>query len=278
MKKLKKYLAIALTAVMISTNFSTLPAEAKAKPKAPTCTKKVTVNVGAKKTIKVKKKKGIKIKKKTFRSTNKKIATVTKKGVVKGKKAGSCKIKVTVKYRYQKKLKTKKFKVSVKVKKKGTTPVSDVPAPLIPPAVDPGQTDAPAGTDAPGVSAAPAYDVTVSVNLISDNMKVLTDEKATTEEKEKAATTIKTEMTTLSENLKTVDTSTFDSEKLAAYNSMVKDVDMLMEYLNKTDADKLDMNYLSGLYASIMSSIGTVFGNNSGGGLFLRQSAITLVS
>lgn len=83
--------------------------------------KKITIEKGKTKTIKVK---GKRIKSKKFKTSKKKIATVTKKGKVKGKNVGSCKIKVTVKYRKTKKAKklsTKKLTCKVKVVKK--TPV-----------------------------------------------------------------------------------------------------------------------------------------------------------
>lgn len=87
--------------------------------------KKLTIEKGKTKTIKVK---GKRIKSKKFKSLNKKIATVTKKGKVKAKKVGSCKIRVTVKYRKKKKskkLSTKKLICKVKVTKKASekTPV-----------------------------------------------------------------------------------------------------------------------------------------------------------
>lgn len=80
--------------------------------------KKIIVVKGKTKTIKVK---GKRIQKKKFKSSKKSIATVTKKGKVTGKKAGSCKIKITVKYRKSKrakKLSTKKLTCQVKVVKK----------------------------------------------------------------------------------------------------------------------------------------------------------------
>lgn len=87
--------------------------------------KTITIEKGKTKTIQVK---GKRIKSKKFTSTKKKIATVSKKGKVKGKKVGSCKIKVTVKYRKAKKSKklyTKKLTCKVKVikaEKKTPTP------------------------------------------------------------------------------------------------------------------------------------------------------------
>ena len=69
--------------------------------------KKIIVVKGKTKTIKVK---GKRIQKKKFKSSKKSIATVTKKGKVTGKKAGSCKIKITVKYRKSKRYYKKIYK------------------------------------------------------------------------------------------------------------------------------------------------------------------------
>lgn len=88
--------------------------------------KNITLTAGKSKTIKVS---GKYIKSKKFKSTKKKIATVSKKGKVKAKKAGSCKIKITVKYRKTKKAKkisTKKLTCFVKVGKKLLRPQLDL--------------------------------------------------------------------------------------------------------------------------------------------------------
>ncbi|MCH5264295.1 MAG: serpin family protein [Lachnospiraceae bacterium] len=77
--------------------------------------KKLTITKGKSKTIKVK---GKRIKSKKFKTSKKSIATVSKKGKVKAKKVGTCKIKITVKYRKTKKAKklsTKKLTCKVKV-------------------------------------------------------------------------------------------------------------------------------------------------------------------
>ena len=73
--------------------------------------------------IKVKAKKGVKVKKVTYKSQNSKIAKVDKKGKVTAKKAGSTKIKVTVKYKKKKKAlkKTLTLKVTVKKNEAGGT-------------------------------------------------------------------------------------------------------------------------------------------------------------
>lgn len=81
---------------------------AKAKKQIPKCQKKLTLTIGNKKKLKIKSK-GIAVKKKSFKSTNKKIATVNRKGIVKVKNAGSCKIKAKIKYQYKNKLKNKEI-------------------------------------------------------------------------------------------------------------------------------------------------------------------------
>ena len=95
-------------------------AEAAGAPKLKV--KKLTITKGKSKTIKVT---GKRIKSKKFKSSRKSIATVSKKGKVKAKKAGTCKIKVTVKYRKTKKankLSTKKLTCTVKVVKEVSRP------------------------------------------------------------------------------------------------------------------------------------------------------------
>lgn len=81
----------------------------------------LVLNKGKKKTIKAQ---GNFIKSTMFKSSNVKIATVSKKGVVIAKKAGSCNITVTVKYRKTKKAKKvseKKLVCKVTVKKAQST-------------------------------------------------------------------------------------------------------------------------------------------------------------
>lgn len=78
-------------------------------------TKKLTITKGKTKTVKIS---GKRIHSKTYKSSKKAVATVSKKGKVKAKKVGSCKITVTVKYRKTKKAKklsTKKLTCKVKV-------------------------------------------------------------------------------------------------------------------------------------------------------------------
>ena len=95
--------AIILTAAVLFLSGSNEAAMAATEP---TATKSLTVTEGKKKSIVVK---GTNIKSKTFQSSNTKVATVSKKGIVTAKKAGSCKIKITVKY-----LKSKKAKKTAK--------------------------------------------------------------------------------------------------------------------------------------------------------------------
>ena len=95
---------------------------------APTAAKSVTVVEGKSKTIVVK---GANIKSKSFKSTNPKIAAVSKNGKVSAKKAGSCKIQITVKYLKNAKAKktaTKVLttKVTVKELKKSKADVAEL--------------------------------------------------------------------------------------------------------------------------------------------------------
>ncbi len=110
------------------------------KAKKVTVKKKITLKVGKTKKIKFtnkqKKIKGIKpVKwKVTFKSKKKKIATVTKKGVVKGKKAGTTKIIAKVKCKYKKiKLKKRTFTFTVKVKKNSSATVTPSTEPTVTP-------------------------------------------------------------------------------------------------------------------------------------------------
>ena len=109
--------ALSLTLAASSCLSSGMAVSAK-KTGSVSCGKKLTVQAGSKKSIKVKKRKGVKIMKKTFKYSNKKVASVSKKGVVAGKKAGKCKITVTVKYKKGNKLRKKKMKISVVVTNK----------------------------------------------------------------------------------------------------------------------------------------------------------------
>ena len=89
-------------------------------------TKSLTITAGKKKSITVK---GTFIKSKTFKSSKNKIATVSKKGVVAAKKAGNCKITITVRYRKTKnakKILTKKLTCKVNVKKAAVKPTASV--------------------------------------------------------------------------------------------------------------------------------------------------------
>lgn len=104
MRVIKKGMVILTAAVM----FLSGSGKAAMAISAPTATKSLTVTEGKKKSIVVK---GTNIKSKTFQSSNTKVATVSKKGVVTGKKAGSCKIKITVNYLKSKKAKKTSKKV-----------------------------------------------------------------------------------------------------------------------------------------------------------------------
>ena len=105
---------------------------------APTAAKSLTITAGKKKTIKVS---GANIKSKAFKSSKTKIASVNKKGVVTAKRAGNCRIAVTVKYRKTKKAKkllTKKLICKIKVTGGQTVPVTEptadstvTPAPVV---------------------------------------------------------------------------------------------------------------------------------------------------
>lgn len=83
--------------------------------------KKLTIVEGKTGTITVK---GKRIVSKQFKSSQKSVAIVTKKGRVKGKKTGSCRIQVVVKYRKSKagKVATRKLSCKVKVIKDTTKP------------------------------------------------------------------------------------------------------------------------------------------------------------
>ena len=111
MKKSNKLISIILCSALM---IGLVPLNSVAASK-PTVTKKMTINVGQSKTIKVK---GKYIKSKSFKSNKKSVATVTKKGKVTGKKVGTAKITVTVKYKKTKKSKkidTKKYTCTVTV-------------------------------------------------------------------------------------------------------------------------------------------------------------------
>lgn len=121
--KAKSIWAGTLVCAMLLGGTAVPASEAASVPKLKN--KKITVQKGKTKTIQVK---GKRIKSKKFVSSKKKIASVSKKGKVKGKKVGSCKIRVTVKYRKTKKAKklsTKKLTCKVKVIKA----VKKTPAP-----------------------------------------------------------------------------------------------------------------------------------------------------
>ncbi len=107
------------------------PAKAASSNK-PSVKKKVEVKEGKTKTLNVK---GKYIRSCRFRSGKKEIATVTKKGKVTGKKAGTCKIRITVKYKKKKnakKIVTKILTCTVKVISGAPMPSEEPEDPAIP--------------------------------------------------------------------------------------------------------------------------------------------------
>ena len=125
MRQRRKCIVLALVMALTLSNISVPQVEAKSK--TPSVKKSITLTVGKKKTIKVT---GSKIKSKKFSVTKgKKYISVSKKGIVKAKKVGTAKVKVTVKYKSGKKLKSKKLYVKVKVVNKVTnTTVTNKPS------------------------------------------------------------------------------------------------------------------------------------------------------
>ena len=102
---------------------ATLKVTVKARPAKSSITlpkKSTSLNIGKTYAIKVKSVKGLSDKSVTYKSNNSKVASVTKKGVVKGKKAGTAVITVTS--AVNKKV-TAKFKVTVK---KASVPAQNV--------------------------------------------------------------------------------------------------------------------------------------------------------
>lgn len=159
---MKKAASLTLAAALVVTSVFCGGNDAQAAVKAKKITmnkKKVNITVGGKFTLKVKKvtpKKANKAVK--YKSSNKKIASVSKKGVVKGKKAGTATITVTSKS--NKKVKAT-VKVTVKDKKQQTTPVVSQPpvataTPVVTPAPGSDVTSAPLGTSGPDVTNQPA--------------------------------------------------------------------------------------------------------------------------
>ena len=142
---MKKLISIILCSALM---IGLIPSNAVAASK-PTVTKKMTINVGQSKTIKVT---GKYIKSKTFKSNRKSIATVNKKGKVTGKKIGTAKITVTVKYKKTKnakKVTTKKYTCTVTVNvRKSAVPTNK---PIIKPNVTqkPNVTERPKDTPEP---------------------------------------------------------------------------------------------------------------------------------
>lgn len=150
MKKSNKLISIILcSALMIGLVPSNVSAASK-----PTVTKKMTITVRQSKTIKVK---GKYIKSKTFKSNKKSVATVSKKGKVTGKKVGTAKITVTVKYKKSKNSKkstTKKYTCTV------TVNVKKAPVPTNKPVITkkPNVTQKPSVTEKPKATPEPPKD------------------------------------------------------------------------------------------------------------------------
>lgn len=119
-KYLKKAVMCCMVACMLIGSLGSMETEAKSSKKMSISSKKITLQVGQSKKLKIKNvTKGKKVK---WSSNKKKIATVSKKGVVKAKKNGTCKITA--------KVSGKKFtctvKVTKKVKKKTDTTTEEV--------------------------------------------------------------------------------------------------------------------------------------------------------
>lgn len=129
-RKLKKTVCMSLVGVMTFTSIwgNDVTTQAASKPKKITMNKKkVTLEAGKTFKLKVKKVTPKKASKAvTYKSSKKKVATVSKKGVIKGKSAGTAKITVT-----SKKNKKVKAKVTVTVKKKQAITPSTSSAPVI---------------------------------------------------------------------------------------------------------------------------------------------------
>lgn len=129
-RKLKKTVCMSLVGVMTFTSIwgNDVTTQAASKPKKITMNKKkVTLEAGKTFKLKVKKVTPKKASKAvTYKSSKKKVATVNKKGVIKGKSAGTAKITVT-----SKKNKKVKAKVTVTVKKKQAITPSTSSAPVI---------------------------------------------------------------------------------------------------------------------------------------------------
>lgn len=112
-KSFEKTAAWIMLTVMLCMNFGCIASAAI----EPNVKNNLLLTAGKSKTIKIE---GKYIESKTFTSTNKKVAVVSKKGKVTAKKAGTCKIRVRVKYRKTKsatQLSVKQLQCTVKVTK-----------------------------------------------------------------------------------------------------------------------------------------------------------------
>lgn len=153
MKKTKKVI-VSLTAAALLIAECGICGQTADAAGAPTATSSLTIQAGKKKTIKVK---GSFIKSKTFKSSNAKIAAVSKKGVVTAKKAGNCKVTVTVKYRKTKnakKLLSKKLICKVTVKGASSVPET-TPSPEPTATPEPPATTEPTATPEPPATTEP---------------------------------------------------------------------------------------------------------------------------
>lgn len=144
------------------------PAKAASSNK-PSVKKKVEVKEGKTKTLNVK---GKYIRSCRFRSGKKKIATVTRKGKVTGKKAGTCKIRITVKYKKKKNAKkifTKILTCTVKV-------ISGAPVPSEEPEEpeEPEELEDPAAPSVPDDFARQYADF--SIKLVQNSMREALDQ------------------------------------------------------------------------------------------------------
>lgn len=131
--KVRKTMAILLAVTLIPVG--SMPVGAAKNSNSVQVQKKLTVEVGKTEKLKVT---GKKIKKVIFSSSSKKIATVSKKGVVKGKKVGNCRIKVVVKCNLKSdKVLTCKVKVTAhksgNIVEKATTTPSNTELPIATP-------------------------------------------------------------------------------------------------------------------------------------------------
>lgn len=114
---MKRKLQISVLGVVLTAIFCLLLTNVAFAAKVPTANKKMTITAGQSKTIKIH---GKNLVAKSFTSSNQKIATVNKKGNVKARKEGTCRIKILVQYKKttsSAKISTKKMECVVHVQK-----------------------------------------------------------------------------------------------------------------------------------------------------------------